>query len=228
MKPDVWMPCMVKDLLADTLALDNAQFGSYWLLICAYWMNRGPIPDDDSALRQICRCREAEWARTKGVMVRFFDAADGQWRHKKVDSLLSEAIQNMKDQRQRTEAARQARLIKDSVTTSVTDNVTEPVTTPVTASPSPSPSPSPLTAPASTTKDVGAIKSRPTSECDADWVKTLSADTAYQGIDVNRELGRMTHWCTNNRKQATRRRFINWLNRCERPLEAAGKPKNCL
>jgi uncharacterized protein YdaU (DUF1376 family) len=140
MKPAVWMPCMVKDLLADTLHLDNSQFGSYWLLICAYWMRRGPLSDDDQQLRQISRCKETEWVRTKGVLAQFFDTSNGLWTHEKVDSLLAEAIENMRLQQARTEAARAVALAhkqpKKSVTGSVTRSVTE------SSAPSPSPSPS--------------------------------------------------------------------------------------
>jgi uncharacterized protein YdaU (DUF1376 family) len=137
MKPTVWMPCMVKDLLADTLHLDNSQFGSYWLLICAYWMRRGPLVDDDTQLRQISRCKESEWARTKVVLAEFFDTSNGLWAHEKVDKLLAEAIENMRVQQARTEAARKAAAANKPPKKPVTD----PVTGRVTESSSPSPTP---------------------------------------------------------------------------------------
>lgn len=51
-----------------------------------------------------------------------------------------------------------------------------------------------------------------------DWLKGLSSDPTYSGIDVPREFGRMTQWCKANHKQPTRRRFVNWLNRCDKPM----------
>lgn len=58
-----------------------------------------------------------------------------------------------------------------------------------------------------------------------DWLESLKTDVAYQGIDVQREYNKMVRWCETNRKEPTRRRFINWLNRCDRPLTAqASKP----
>jgi hypothetical protein len=54
-----------------------------------------------------------------------------------------------------------------------------------------------------------------------DWLKELQQDKTYQGIDVQREYGKMLAWCGVNKKEATRRRFVNWLNRAERPLPAA-------
>jgi hypothetical protein len=53
---------------------------------------------------------------------------------------------------------------------------------------------------------------------DDGWLKSLESDVAYYGIDVRRELAKMTAWCTANNRQPNRRRFINWLNRCDRPL----------
>ncbi len=48
-----------------------------------------------------------------------------------------------------------------------------------------------------------------------EWIKELSADLTYEGVDVKREYGKMANWCKVNNKIPTRRRFINWLNRAE-------------
>jgi hypothetical protein len=53
---------------------------------------------------------------------------------------------------------------------------------------------------------------------DAEWIDALKRDQAYVGIDVDREFARMRSWCEQHRKQPTRRRFVNWLLRCERPI----------
>ena len=60
--------------------------------------------------------------------------------------------------------------------------------------------------------------------CDADYLTQLQALPAYQGIDVKQEHSRMTSWCWVNGKQPTRRRLVNWLNRCDRPMEAPASP----
>lgn len=56
---------------------------------------------------------------------------------------------------------------------------------------------------------------------DKTWLASLSADPTYAGIDVAREHGKMLNWCETNNKQATRRRFVNWLNRCDKPMAGA-------
>jgi hypothetical protein len=67
-------------------------------------------------------------------------------------------------------------------------------------------------------KPIRAAVAAPT--CDSEWLANLSSNPAYTGINVSAEFGRMQAWCAVNKKQATRRRFVNWLNRCERPMSA--------
>jgi len=55
---------------------------------------------------------------------------------------------------------------------------------------------------------------------DVQWLGLLKADAAYEGIDVDREHAKMVRWCEANHKKPSRRRFINWLNRVERPMKA--------
>ena len=54
-----------------------------------------------------------------------------------------------------------------------------------------------------------------------DWLKELEADPTYKGIDVRREYGKMVNWCKIRKKQATKARFVNWLNRADQPVTLA-------
>jgi len=65
-------------------------------------------------------------------------------------------------------------------------------------------------------------ESRPPSL--GEWLEALKKNPAYEGIDVGREYGKMCAWCETNRKQATQRRFINWLNRADKPIHSISKP----
>ncbi len=53
-----------------------------------------------------------------------------------------------------------------------------------------------------------------------DWLKELESDKTYQGISVRTEYGKMLNWCKVHAKEPTKRRFVNWLNRTEKPLPA--------
>jgi hypothetical protein len=58
-------------------------------------------------------------------------------------------------------------------------------------------------------------------QTDAEWLAELATSPAYLGIDVRREYSKMQTWCSVNRKMPTRRRFVAWLNRIEKPMDAA-------
>jgi len=55
---------------------------------------------------------------------------------------------------------------------------------------------------------------------DTEWLETLKADPAFAGIDIDLEYAKATRWCEEKRKTLSRMRLINWLNRCDRPLNA--------
>jgi len=56
------------------------------------------------------------------------------------------------------------------------------------------------------------------SAADANWLDGLKRNPAYEGIDVMREHAKAAVWCENKRRTLSRARFINWLNRAERPM----------
>lgn len=68
----------------------------------------------------------------------------------------------------------------------------------------------------------GPITSAPTSKegalSDDQWLSKLETQECYAALRVRAEFGKMQSWCEVNRKSPTRKRFINWLNRCERPM----------
>lgn len=68
-----------------------------------------------------------------------------------------------------------------------------------------------------------AAKAAPAS--DGEWLAGLAVDPAYVGIDVAREHAKAVRWCAEHRQKMSRRRFINWLNRCDRPLAAMGEQR---
>lgn len=55
---------------------------------------------------------------------------------------------------------------------------------------------------------------------DSEWLAGLGANEAYRGLNITTEFAKMQAWCSANSKQPTRRRFINWLNRADKPMQA--------
>lgn len=85
-KSDIWMPLYIGDYLADTQLLTTEQHGAYFLLIMAYWKNKGPLPDDDKILSGICKMSSSDWKKSKPVISKFFDTIDGCITHKRIDA----------------------------------------------------------------------------------------------------------------------------------------------
>jgi hypothetical protein len=63
---------------------------------------------------------------------------------------------------------------------------------------------------------------------DAEWLQELCLSPAYKGIDVMVQYEKCKVWCANNRAQPTRRRFVNWLNRADRPIDTLTQPRKPL
>lgn len=121
-KADIWMPLNIGDYLRDTMELSAEEHGAYLLLIMAYWTRRGPLPDDDKALRSITKISTHRWRKISPKMRAFFCVKDGFWHHKRIEQELQQAAENRAKRRAQTEAAREAKAAK---TRSAADSVTE-------------------------------------------------------------------------------------------------------
>jgi len=59
---------------------------------------------------------------------------------------------------------------------------------------------------------------------DPEWIASLKASPAYRGIDIETELAKCQVWADVRGLKVSRRRFLAWLNKVERPV-AAPKPE---
>lgn len=89
-----FMPLYVADYLADAAHLSTTEHGAYLLLIMTYWQRGEPLPDDDKKLARICRVGPREWARMKPTISEFFEIADGDWFHSRVQTELQNVRAN--------------------------------------------------------------------------------------------------------------------------------------
>lgn len=56
------------------------------------------------------------------------------------------------------------------------------------------------------------------------FIAALKLNPAYEGIEIDRELGKLDAWLMTPRghgKQKTRQRIVNWLNRAEKPIKGS-------
>lgn len=87
-KTDIWMPIYVGDYLSDTMHLTTEQHGAYFLLLLAYWKNRGPLPKN--RVKPIVKIDNDSWT----IVEEFFDTVSkpGFWVHDRVEKELGLAI----------------------------------------------------------------------------------------------------------------------------------------
>ena len=65
-------------------------------------------------------------------------------------------------------------------------------------------------------RKVGSAKASPVT--DEEFFADLESDSCYAHVNILDEWAKMARWCGVNKKQATRRRFINWINRIDKPV----------
>jgi uncharacterized protein YdaU (DUF1376 family) len=145
-KTDIWLPIYVGDYLADTMHLTTEQHGAYFLLILAYWKNRGKLAD--GRVQGIVKMDKDSWTINRGIVEEFFDTKTfpGFWYHKRIEKELQNALirkQAAENRGKKGMEARWGNKADDSSTNSSTivEGIVEDI---VGDSSSPSPSPSPL------------------------------------------------------------------------------------
>lgn len=117
-KTDKFMPFYPGDYLADTTMLTRDQHGGYFLLILAYWRNKGPLPDNDEALAMASRSTPQDWKKLRPILAKFFQVVDGEWRHKRIDDELTKAEEKYAS---RVAASRKANSVRHGVRDGVRD-----------------------------------------------------------------------------------------------------------
>lgn len=99
MKADIWYPHYVGDYHRDTMHLSTLEHGAYRLLMDAYWINQGPLPDDDRKLSNIVKLSLSDWSAIRSTIASFFQITDEEprlWIHKRIDFELSKALKQKK------------------------------------------------------------------------------------------------------------------------------------
>jgi len=198
------------DFLGGTLTMTLEERGLYITLLCLQW-SKGFVTEDDferlgSAMAQPSRSH---------VRGKFQDDDRGCLRNER----LEEVRRKQDEFRASRSTAGKEGAAKRWHSHSTANG--SAMAQPMAKDSSPSPSPNSV-------YDIGKSKrsavASPTS--DSEWLEELGKNPAYAGLSVPTEFAKMRAWCSANSKQPTRRRFVNWLNRAERPMatNAAYKP----
>jgi uncharacterized protein YdaU (DUF1376 family) len=108
-KTDAWMPLWIGAYLADTQHLTTQEHGAYFLLMMAYWRNKGPLPDDDKRLASIVKATPKEWKVLRVALSEFFLISDGVWLQKRIEAELNGSKERSLKAASRAKAGAQAR-----------------------------------------------------------------------------------------------------------------------
>jgi len=88
-----WYPWAPADYLRDTLHLSELEDLAYRRLLDSYWINQGPLKDDDDRLRRTIRYTPEQWAEVREAMLEYFPiAADGLRHNVRADKEIVEAM----------------------------------------------------------------------------------------------------------------------------------------
>lgn len=83
---DIWFPLYIGDYMADTLHLSTVEHGAYFLILCAYYKNHGPLPDDDQILSKIARLTHSDWLSVRLAIRSLFEIEAGMLVQRRADS----------------------------------------------------------------------------------------------------------------------------------------------
>ena len=84
----IWMPMYWADYLSHTQHLSPVENGAYLLLIAAYWIRRGPLPDNRKFLCRITRTHPHTWTKIEMNVLSFFERDCGYLKHKRLEKEL--------------------------------------------------------------------------------------------------------------------------------------------
>jgi uncharacterized protein YdaU (DUF1376 family) len=197
------------DFIGGTVDMTTEEVGSYIRLLCYQW-SRGAIPfRNREMMDRIAGVKVSDFVLTKfpdGQNQRLAAERDKQerFRQERAESGIRGAKTRWEDRR----SAKQETMAQPLAQPSIENG--SAIVLPMAKNSSPVSclqSPIPI-------KKKGEDEP-PRQQSDSDWLKSLRQTDAYNGIDVDREFSKMGVWCSVNKKQPTRRRFIQWLNRCE-------------
>jgi uncharacterized protein YdaU (DUF1376 family) len=80
------LPLWTDAYLADTIHLNNRESGAYLHLLMAAWrLPNGELPNDHALLARYARCTSSEWLYVKGKVMPFFTLVNGKFIQKRLE-----------------------------------------------------------------------------------------------------------------------------------------------
>lgn len=212
------------DFIGGTMFMEPEEVGAYIRLLCHQWQHGG-VPTDPQKIAKISGMKTTQLG---GVLIKFAEDSDGFLKNPRMENIRAAIEEFRQRQAENGKRGGRPRVEETQAFPNPNPGLSQPLSGGLakqnpdesshTHIQSHSPSHTQLQK-----KDVGRSASL---QPDDGWISELSRDPTYRGINVRNEFGKMQRWCEQNRKQPTKRRFVNWLNRAEPTEGVESDPYN--
>jgi uncharacterized protein YdaU (DUF1376 family) len=218
-------PFYVKDWLSSPKInlMTPAEEGAYIRLLCYAWEDQDcSLPDDDAALAQLSRLGN-EWSNGSAKTLRGFFTVHPHVPGRLVNLRLLSARKEDEEWRAKCSQggvnSAMARAAKVKGVSHFVEGCWELKANSSSSSPSPFALKNKRAASASPSTASGTERSMKLA--DDEFIAELKQNAAYRGIDIDREIGKLTAWLATPKgrgKHLTRQRLVNWLNGTDIPM----------
>ncbi len=216
-----------QDFDMDTASWSNDEVGIYIRLLNYEWVNGG-LPNDIQGLARIVREKKTKFEQKwiKNVSKKFQENGHGMLVNRRMEEVRQNRLKYIKSQSESglrgVESKKRNHIFPFNKS----------------SDPSSDPSSENQALLSSSSSSLNNKKSkeiarspkkvnRAVSLADDDFFSILKKNPAYEGIDIDREMGKLDSWLLiprNKDKKKTKQRVVNWLNRVERPMASQETP----
>lgn len=204
----------------NVVLMNNQEIGCYIKLLCYCW-REGSIPNDIPKMAKLCGEDGSAMAQLWLAIQPCFSSAIGDPSRLVHPRLEMERKKQEEFRKERSSTGRNG--ANKRWRNNLSNNgsaIPEPMAEPMAKHGSSSSS---SFSSSTLKKTVGEKASPPTAE---EIISQFENDKTYEGINVRIEFGKMAAWCGVKRKHPTKQRFVNWLNRVERPIQGINETNN--
>lgn len=201
------------------LGMDWDARGMHVHLLCIAWQQSPPcsLPDDDAALRKWCG-NPKRWRKVKDQILSAWKMIDGRWVQ---EGLLREYEKQRQYSQSRREAA-EARWGKKDAYALRTDCIRNALHLQSSSSlKNKEKRAVPTSSDPASGVSISGKKPRQLQLTDEAFLAALRTNPAYRGIDLDREVGKLSAWLLTPKgrgKHLTQTRLLNWLNKIDQPM----------
>jgi uncharacterized protein YdaU (DUF1376 family) len=194
------------DYFVDTVFWTNREIGAYTRLLLLEWTN-GPLPSDLKVLAKSVQETHQKFITIwKQIQIKFQPNTEGLLVNIRLEETRHQQ-QEYSDKQREKGKKRAAIMWEGHIATATTTAIHR-------LQPKDSP-------PSSTSSSLKRkVYKKKVALSDEEWFAYLHSNPAYEGIDIENQKGKCEAWCVTKGRLFTRRMFVNWLNRAEKPIKA--------